>query len=184
MYLADATIRQYLERGIIEITPKVKQEDIRLVGIRVHLAKDILVPKTGYIDLNTPERLDYVSVDIEQDEFVLEPGGFILASTVEKVKTAQNIITFLDGRSTVARLGLTIHVTAGVIDGNHDEARAITLEMKNLGVHSIRLRKNYPVGQLLFALLSEDIQQKSQTQYAKQDGVLPPNLAFKPGIDK
>lgn len=184
MYLADVTIRQYLEQGIIEVIPKVKQEDIRLVGIRVHLAKDILVPQAGYIDLDDPDNLDYASVDIEQNEFVLEPGEFILASTVEKIKTAPNIIGFLDGRSTVARLGLTIHVTAGVIDGNHDEARTITLEVKNLGVHSIRLRKNYPVGQLLFAMLSENIQQKSQTQYSKQDGVLPPNLAFKPGIDK
>ncbi len=79
---------------------------------------------------------------------------------------------------------MTIHITAGVIDGNHDNARTVTLEIKNLGVHSIRFRENDALGQLMFALLSADIGQESQSQYSGQDGVLPPNLSFKPGIDR
>lgn len=184
MYLADVTIEKYIQDGLIEIKPAVRSEDVRLVGVRVHLAKDILIPQPGYIDLSAPTDLDYKSLDIEKDEFVLEPGGFILASTVEKIRTAPNLIAFLDGRSTIARLGLTIHVTAGVIDGNHDDARTITLEIKNLGVHSVRLHENDPIGQLMFSLLSEDIHQQSQSQYSGQDGVLPPNLTFKTGFDK
>lgn len=184
MYLADVTIEKYIQDGLIEIMPTVKSEDIRPVGVRVHLSKDILIPQAGYIDLTAPSDLEYKSIDIEKDEYVLEPGGFILASTVEKVKTASNLIAFLDGRSTIARLGLTIHVTAGVIDGNHDDARTITLEIKNLGVHSVRLHENDPIGQLMFASLSEEICQQSQSQYAGQDGVLPPNLTFKTGIDQ
>jgi len=184
MYLADVTIKQYLKDGLIEVVPSVKKEDIRPVGIRVHLAKDILVPKAGYVDFAQASNLEYETVDIEAKEFILEPGAFILASTVEKVRTASNIIAFLDGRSTIARLGVTIHITAGVIDGNHDNARTVTLEIKNLGVHSIRFRKNDALGQLMFALLSEDIRQESQSQYSGQNGVLPPNLNFKPGIDK
>lgn len=184
MYLADVTIKKYLQKGQIEIVPAVKEEDIRLVGIRVHLAKKILVPTPGFIDLTTPSDLDYKIIDIEKDEFVLEPNAFILASTIEKIKTAPNIVTFLDGRTTVARLGLTIHVTAGVIDGNHDNARTITLEIKNLGVHSIRLHENDALGQIMFAMLSDNIEQQTQSQYAGQDGVLPPNLAFRPGIDQ
>lgn len=184
MYLADITIKEYIKSGLIQVTPSVNEADIRLVGIRVHLAKKILVPHAGYIDLSSPSELEYDTVDITKNEFVLEPGAFILGSTVEKIKTAPNIISFLDGRSTIARLGLTIHVTAGVIDGNHDEARTITLEIKNLGVHSVRLRENDSIGQLMFALLSDNIQQESQSQYANQDGVLPPNIMFKPGVDK
>jgi len=184
MYLADVTIEQYLNDGLIEVVPSVKKEDIRPVGIRVHLAKDILVPKAGSVDFTQVSNLEYESIDIEATEFILEPGAFILASTVEKVRTAPNIIAFLDGRSTIARLGVTIHITAGVIDGNHDNARTVTLEIKNLGVHSIRFRENDALGQLMFALLSEDIRQESQSQYSGQDGVAPPNLNFKPGIDR
>ncbi|MCP5940178.1 hypothetical protein NL351_30140, partial [Klebsiella pneumoniae] len=80
----------------------------RLVGIRVHLARKILVPHAGYVDLSSPSELKYDTVDIEKDEFILEPGAFILASTIERIKTAPNIIGFLDGRSTIARLGLTV----------------------------------------------------------------------------
>lgn len=184
MYLADVTIKKYLQDGLIEITPTVKDEDVRPVGIRIHLAKKILVPKPGHVDLASPSDLEYETVDIEKDEFILEPNGFILASTIEKIKTAPNIIAFLDGRSTIARLGVTIHITAGVIDGNHDDARTITLEIKNLGVHSIHFHENDSIGQLIFAMLSDNIQQQSQSQYVGQDGVLPPNLAFKPGIDR
>lgn len=184
MYLADVTIEQYLNDGLIEVIPAVKKEDIRPVGIRVHLAKDILVPKAGYVDFAKTSDLEYETIDIEAKEFILEPDAFILASTVEKVRTAPNIIAFLDGRSTIARLGVTIHITAGVIDGNHDNARTVTLEIKNLGVHSIRFRENDALGQLMFALLSEDIRQGSQSQYSGQDGVLPPNLSFKPGVDR
>ena len=184
MYLADVTIKKYLLDGLIEINPAVKDDDIRPAGVRIHLAKKILVPKRGYVDLVAPTSLEYKTIDIEKDEFVLEPNAFILASTIEKVKTAPNIIAFLDGRSTIARLGVTIHVTAGAIDGNHDDARTITLEIKNLGVHSIRFHENDSLGQLMFAMLSDNIQQSSQSQYNGQDGVLPPNLDFKPGVDK
>lgn len=184
MYLADVTIKEYLQKGLIEISPTVKTEDVRPAGIRIHLARKILLPHPGYVDLTSPTELKYDTIDIEKDEFILEPNTFILASTVEKIKLAPNIIAFLDGRSTIARLGLTIHVTAGVIDGNHDDARTVTLEIKNLGVHSVRLHDNDAMGQLMFALLSGDIQQESQSQYTGQDGVLPPNLTFRPGIDK
>ena len=184
MYLADVTIKKYLQEGAIEISPQIKDEDIRPIGIRLHLARKILVPSPGYVDLSLPSDLNHEEVDIGETKFVLEPNAFILASTVEKIRMAPNIMGFLDGRSTIARLGLTVHVTAGVIDGKHDEAGTITLEIKNLGVHSVCLRENDAIAQLIFATLGDDIQQKSQSQYIGQDGVAAPNLAFRPGIDK
>ena len=183
MYLADVTIKKYLHEGKIEISPKIKDEDIRPIGIRLHLAKKILIPTPGHVDLLQPVDLNYSEVNLEEEDFVLEPNGFILGSTVEKIRMAPDIMGFLDGRSTIARLGLTVHVTAGVIDGKHDVAGTITLEIKNLGVHSVRLRENDAIGQLIFATLGEDIQQQSQSQYIGQDGVVAPNLAFRPGID-
>lgn len=183
MYLSDVTIREYLESGSISITPTVKKEDVRPAGIRVHLANKILVPTPGLVDLSNPSELDYKEVDIADDGYILEPNGFILGSTIEKIKTTPDIIAFLDGRSTIARLGLTIHVTASAIDGNYTHPGTVTLEIKNLGVHSIRLHENDAIGQFMFATLSEGIEQQSQSQYANQDGALPPNLKFRPGID-
>lgn len=184
MYLADVTIKKYLQEGIIEINPTIKDEDIRPIGIRLHLARKILLPKPGFVDLRSPSNLEYEEVDIKKNSFTLKPNEFILASTIEKIRMAPNIMGFLDGRSTIARLGLTVHVTAGVIDGKHDVAGTITLEIKNLGVHSVCLRERDAVGQLIFATLGEDIQQESQSQYIGQDGVVGPRLNFRPGIDR
>lgn len=183
MYLSDVTIKKCLASGTIEIVPKVKEEDIRPVGIRLHLDAKVLVPEPGVVDPANPTELAHRTVDLGAEAFLLKPGDFILASTIEKIKTASDLLGFLDGRSTIARLGMTVHVSSFVVDGNHDNARTITLEIKNLGVHSIRLRKGDAVAQICFAQLTEPIQQQSQSQYHGQDGVVAPNVVFRPGVD-
>ena len=183
MYLSDVTIQKYLDDGTISIEPSVKQADIRPAGIRLHLANKILVPKPGLVDLSNPSELEYETIDITTSGYVLEPNAFILGSTIEKIKMARNLVAFVDGRSTIARLGMTIHVTSSAIDGNYTNPGTVTLEIKNLGVHSIHLHEYDALGQFMFAKLSDDIAQESQSQYAHQDGALPPNLAFRPGID-
>ncbi len=184
MYLADIAIKKCLKQGEIKIIPEIDLKHVRPAGIRVHLAKKILIPKPGQtVSLRSPGDLQYDEIDLSKKKFTLGSDGFILASTVEKIKTASDILTFLDGRSTVARLGLTTHVTAGVIDGNHDDARSITLEIKNLGKFSVELNEGDAIGLVLFAKMTDKIVQPSQSQYAGQDGVVAPNLDFRPGVD-
>jgi deoxycytidine triphosphate deaminase len=82
----------------------------------------------------------------------------------------------VDGRSTVARIGLSIHCTSGTIDGNFEEARTIVLEMKNQGPFDIVLRHRTALAMLSFHQLTTDIEQSTQKQYQGQDGVVAPNL--------
>lgn len=185
MFIPDVLIRQYIKDKKIIISPHVSLEDIRSVGIRIHLGEEIIkFDNNQTIDLENPKELKYKRIKISKNGYLLKKGDFILASTKEKIQTTNNLITFIDGRSTIARMGLTVHVSSQVVDGNHDELRSITLELKNLGNVNIRICYGYPIAMVYFALLAKNIKQADQTQYKSQSTVSPPNLRYKTGFDK
>lgn len=184
MILSDRTIEKYINLGKIKITPKFNKQNIRLAGVRLHLAEEILIPvKNQTVDLANPSDIKYKKIKIAEKGHVLKPNAFILASTREKIKVPRNILCRLDGRSTIARLGLIIHCTSNIIDGNHVELRSIVFEIKNLGVFNVILRNRMPLGMLTFNELTTPIKQKSQSQYRNQESVCPPNIKYKAGID-
>jgi len=74
----------------------------------------------------------------EQDEFILPPGGFVLAQTLETVCLPNNLAGLVEGRSSYARLGISVHVTAPKIDPGFEGT--ITLEMANHGTLPLKLR--------------------------------------------
>lgn len=177
MILSDKTLINYLKSGKIEITPIVSQEDIRPAGIRVHLSDEILIPIPGQtVDLQNPSDLEYERLSIRDESYTLEPGGFILAATKEKIKTSRDILTVLDGRSTIARLGLTTHITAGVLDGTMYTPQSPVLEIKNVGVFNIKLRYDDPIALVCFHTLSEKVVQEELPKYTAQEKVQVPAL--------
>jgi len=177
MILSDKTIRQYLVAGKIVIQPTVVKSDVRPVGIRLHLGKGLLIPKSGQIvDLSEEQNVEYDAVVMDKKGYILKPDDFILGTTQELIKVPRDIVCFLDGRSTLARLGLTIHITAMVADGNFEEPGSIVLEIKNLSPMSLILKPNLPIGMLLFNQVDQEIDQSVQFQYKGQKGVLPPDL--------
>lgn len=186
MFLSHQSIEDCIDNGQIEIGPDFDRKNIRPVGVRIHLGKTILIPEPNQtVDLTESNDLKYKEVDISQEEFYLEPNGFVLGSTFETVQTATNILTILDGRSTVARLGLTTHITASIIDGTFELPHSATLEIKNVGNFRIRLKFKDPIAMMLFAELKDNVTQKLQSQYrSAPDKVTPPNLNFKTGKDK
>jgi dCTP deaminase len=185
MFLSHQSIEQYIDEGKIIINPEFEKKHIRPVGVRVHLAKEVLVPEPNQtVEIDKPQDLKYKEIDLGCEEFYLEPGQFVLGATFEAIQTPSNLIVFLDGRSTVARLGITTHITASVIDGAFEAPHVIVLEMKNVGNFRIRLKFKDPIGMILFAELKDPITQKIQTQYGKkQTKVTPPNLHFRTGKD-
>ena len=179
MILSDATIEQYIDSGKIKILPEFKKSDIRPTGIRLHLVDEILVPvENQIVDLGIPSDIKFERIIIPEEGYQLEPGTFILGATFECIKTPRHIVCHLEGRSTIARLGLSIHCTSGVIDNNHDEPRSIVLEIKNSGPFRLIIRSGIPIGMLLFNELSQPINQRSQSQYKGQYSVEPPNTYF------
>lgn len=182
MILSDKTIQEYIEDGRIRITPDFHFADITPAGVRVYLDRDILIPVPGQtVSLTKPTELEYEKIDLQKEGgYILEPGGFILASTYEKFCVDRDLLIFLDGRSTVARIGLTTHVTASVIDGKYEIPKSIVLEMKNLGSFNIHLNYKDPIGNVYFEELSTTVEQAIEDRYKEQEGVLGPNLHHKP----
>lgn len=185
MFLSHQTIERYIQEKKIVIGPEYNPNNLRPVGIRLHLADTVLIPEPNQVvDLTEPTELRYTQVNLTAQSFYLEPNGFILGSTYEIIQTAPTILAMLDGRSTLARLGLAIHTTAAIIDGTFGQPHAPTLEIKNVGNFSIRLRYKDPIAMLLFAELQEPVTQPLQSQYGSTPHkVMPPNLQFKTGCD-
>ena len=185
MFLSHQTIEEYIDQKKIIVGPSFDKKNIRPVAIRMHLGQEILIPEPNQtVDLTAGTALKYKTVDLTQEEFFLEPGQFVLGSTYETIQTSPNLLAILDGRSTIARLGLTVHVTASVIDGTFETPHAATLEIKNLGNFTIRLKYKDPIAMMLFAELKDPVTQQLQSQYGQQHKVTAPNLDFKTGYDK
>ncbi len=178
MLFSDNAILRLVRNGEIEIKPELRRQHLRPAGVRVHLSSEILVPAPGQlVDLLEPRDLDFGKHDLATRPYVLEPGCFILASTLERIKTGARIGCFLEGRSTIARIGLSIHNTASFLDGTHQTWLTPVLEITNHGNFRVVLRSGLPIGMLCFHQLSDAVSLETHNQqYAHQDGTTPPNL--------
>lgn len=177
MIFSDLSIKNYIDNGKIQIFPEFDLRNIRPAGIRLHLGNELLIPKEGQIvDLDGNDDIEFKQLSIPDEGFILHPGKFILGTTYEKFQVPRDIVCHVEGRSTVARIGLAVHCTSGIIDGNYEEARTIVLEMKNQGPFDIVLRYKAALALLTFSQLTTEIEQSSQKQYQGQQGVVAPNF--------
>ena len=111
---------------------------------------------TGFIDSRSPDpeltRLVVLGLD---EPFVIQPGQFVLGVTLEQIRLPNNILGRLEGRSSVGRLGLLVHATAGYIDpGFHG---TLTLELSNLSPLPIAIYPNSCICQISFQYMSSPI---------------------------
>lgn len=164
MRLCDTDIERYLDEGTISLTPRPANDKINGATIDVRLGNSFRVFRdysAPYIDLSGPK--EEVSAQLESvmseeiiiagnEAFFLHPGVLALATTLESVKLPDNIIGWLDGRSSLARLGLMVHVTAHRIDPGWEGK--IVLEFYNSGKLPLALRPNMVIGALSFEVLS------------------------------
>jgi len=184
MRLSDVEIKKYLQQQKIIITPAPLEESITGVTVDVRLGNKFRVfegHNAAFIDISGPKEevqkaLDSVMSDeivLEGDQpFILHPGELALAMTLESVTLPDDIVGWLDGRSSLARLGLMVHVTAHRIDpgwsGN------IVLEFINAGKLPLALRAGMPIGALNFEVLSSPAQhpynKRANAKYKGQSG--------------
>ena len=186
MFLSHQTIEKYIDAGTIIIAPDFDKKNIRPVGVRIHLAKDLLIPEPDQIvSLTEAQDLEVQRSRSDKGRFSVKPGQFVLGASFEAIQTPPDVMAILDGRSTVARLGLTTHITASVIDGTFEMPHVAVLEIKNLGNFRVRLKFRDPIAMMLFAELKDPVTQKIQTQYgAGQSKATAPNLRFRTGHDR
>ena len=164
MRLNDQQIEQRLDQGSIIIQPRPPAALISGVSVDVRLGNQFRVFKdhtAPYIDLSGPreevsaamERVMSDEITIADGEaFFLHPGELALAVTHESVTLPADIVGWLDGRSSLARLGLMVHVTAHRIDPGW--SGKIVLEFYNSGKLPLALRPLMKIGALNFEQLA------------------------------
>lgn len=164
MRLCDRDIEAWLDEGRLAITPRPPRERINGVTVDLRLGHQFRVflgHSTPYIDLSGSKADVTATVDqIMSDEIVLEssegfflhPQELALAVTYESVTLPDTLVGWLDGRSSLARLGLMVHVTAHRIDPGWQGQ--VVLECYNAGKVPLLLRPGMIIGALSFELLS------------------------------
>lgn len=186
MRLCDTDIRKELDRGSISLEPRPKDDAISGLTIDVRLGHEFRVFKdyvAPFIDLSGPKAevnaqlekvmSDEIYID-DNDVFYLHPGELALAVTYEKLTLPDNMAGWLDGRSSLARLGLMVHVTAHRIDPGWDGK--IVLEFYNSGRLPLALRPTMTIGALSFEVLSGHAERpynkRSNAKYKNQQGAV------------
>jgi dCTP deaminase len=158
MVLSDRSIKQQMTAGRIVVEPCVA-EDVQPSSIDLHLAGRFQVFRNArypYIDpaVEQDGLMDLVSATVEQP-FVLHPGEFVLGATVERIVLPDDIVARLEGKSSLGRLGLLIHSTAGYIDPGWDGT--LTLELSNVANLPIVLTPGMPIGQISFMQMTTPV---------------------------
>lgn len=176
--LVDKQIRNAIQNGEIKISP-YDEKNIAPGAYYFHLGKYLLVPKPNQtINLVGGENPVYDKFDISTEPYVLKPNEFVLGQTLEKLTLPNNIGMLIDGRTTMARLGLTIHKTAMWVHPGHTNS-IITLEIHNVGNHKIILQEGLAIGKGIFFKSSEpaEVSYKDVGIYSEQNEVMGADLA-------
>jgi len=156
MVLSDRTIARCLDEGRIEIDP---YDDSLLQPSSVDVRVDRYFRvfhnnRYPYIDVREPQEDLTELVEVENGTpFILHPGEFVLGSTLERIRLPDDLVARLEGKSSLGRLGLLIHSTAGFIDPGWDGH--VTLELSNVANLPITIYYGMKIGQISFMQLSE-----------------------------
>lgn len=174
--LSDIDIRNAISQGDLAFEP-FHEAAVRPAGVTLHLGETILRPKPGTIvDVVKKTLPEYEKLIITNEQpLLLNPGDFVLGATFEKVTVGNRYGFLIEGRSTLARVGLTIVQTAMLVYPGHRE-RAVTLELANHGVNPIVL---YPKMKIARAAIFELKTASNESyddhgKYAEQPDVGPP----------
>ena len=154
--LSDRSIREALASGRIEIDP-LDESCIQPSSVDLTIDRFFRVFRnhtTPIIDVkeNLEELTELVELADDEIPFMLHPGEFVLGSTAERVKLPTDLVGRLEGKSSLGRLGLLIHSTAGFIDAGWDGH--ITLELSNIATLPITLYPGMKIGQISFLAMT------------------------------
>jgi dCTP deaminase len=151
MILSDRTIRDELAAGRVVIEP-LGEGAVQPSSVDLRLERSFLVFRNysrGLIDVKQDLSDLTELVEVGADEpFILHPGEFVLGSTLERVVLPNDLVARLEGKSSLGRLGLLIHSTAGFVDAGWDGQ--LTLELSNVANLPITLYPGMKIGQISF----------------------------------
>jgi dCTP deaminase len=157
MVLSDRTIRQMLDEGRIGIDP-YDDDLLQPSSVDVRVDRYFRVFRNSrypFIDVKEPmeELTELVEITDDAQPFILHPGEFVLGSTLERITLPDDLVARLEGKSSLGRLGLLIHSTAGFIDPGWDGH--VTLELSNVANLPITIYYGMKIGQISFVQMTE-----------------------------
>ena len=155
MILSDTDILEALAEGRIALDP-FEPALVQPASVDIRVSPQFLTfTNHRYVSIDPRERQEGLTelVDVGPDDaFILHPGEFVLGSTIERVTLDAGHVARLEGKSSLGRLGLLCHATAGWIDPGF--SGRVTLELSNVATLPIKIYPGMAIGQLSFARLS------------------------------
>jgi dCTP deaminase len=191
MILSDGDIRRRLDKGDLVVEPLDDPAlQIQPASLDMRLGREFLEFESTNLPCihprSDPEVADYVTKTqvghpgqsqlseyaretdadqtIEQDEFILHPGDFVLGTTKERVEIPDDLIAHVEGRSSLGRLAIVVHATAGIVDPGYEGQ--ITLELSNLGKAPVALPPDMRISQLTFT----ELENRAEVPYGEERG--------------
>jgi dCTP deaminase len=159
MILSDRDIRARLRTGQLAIEPLSDEAlQIQPASVDLRLGREFLVYRPAQVTVLDPgdpagiaASMDRVIIEPEL-AFVLHPGEFALGTTIERVKMPSDLVGMVDGRSSIGRLAVVVHATAGFIDPGFEGQ--VTLELSNIGSIAVKLYPGLRIAQIVLHQLS------------------------------
>ena len=160
MILSDADILSRLADGDLAIEPLDDiDQQVQPASVDLRLGERFLEFQRANIPCIHPTEADEVGEYVTEttvdqgDEFILHPGDFVLGTTAERVAIPDDLVAHVEGRSSLGRLAIVVHATAGLCDPGYEGQ--ITLELSNLGTAPVALTPGMRVSQLVFTELTQ-----------------------------
>ncbi|MDZ5811043.1 dCTP deaminase [Halorubrum sp. AD140] len=192
MILSDADILDRLAEGDLVVEPldDVDQQ-VQPASVDLRLGERFLEFQRTNIPCIHPTQADEVGEYVtettvaEGDEFILHPGDFVLGTTTERVEIPDDLVAHVEGRSSLGRLAIVVHATAGLCDPGYKGQ--ITLELSNLGTAPVALSPGMRVSQLTFTELKSPADRpygaERGSKYQDQDGPQASRIGDDPEFD-
>lgn len=181
--LSDKAINERIEDGTLVIYPLLDKDQVK--GAKADLRLDNVLYLIRRIDLESydamalrqPDQkpIDYLERHVVAFDgaFILHPGEFALAPSFESLIIPKNIVGLLDGRSSLGRLGIMVHVTSGSVDPGFNGP--LILELANLGRIPVKLFPLMRIASIKFVLIDREVDQPYRDKYFGVDNVLHPS---------
>src|SRR5262252_79610 len=189
MVLSDVDIRRYIEQGKIKITPALPPEQFGSCSVDFRLGSEFSVfehSRHAFIDLREKTAIQDLMRTIEVadgDPFILQPGEFALAITQETLDLGNDVLGRLEGRSSLGRIGIIVHGTAGLFDPGW--IGKATLELSNLSRMAVALYPGMRICSFTFEQVSTPVsvsyRDKPSNKYAGQTSPLASKLVSEVG---
>ncbi len=170
MILSDGTIKKLLDNGELVVNP-LDISQVQSSSLDLRLGNEFLVysEETPLIDIKNENIKNYLKKILIKDNesFILQPKQFVLATTYEYIKLPNDLTAFVEGRSSLGRLGLFIE-NAGWVDAGFEGN--ITLEFFNANSKPLKIYPKMRICQLVFSKLDEPAEKPYRGKYFKQRG--------------